>query len=163
MKTYIKYIVAAFVLPFIFSCQEKEAAEPEAKPVEPIFPSLVKNNQVKPGDELEFKFTPNLDWELSLSEGSFQYFKLMEENGRQREKLSGKASESPITVKIWVNPLEEFDTNRSCTLTLTMGGQSKVVAEYMRPAKDRALSVYAAKVQDGVFMTHRCTDLHHQS
>ena len=152
MKTYIKYIVAAFVLPFIFSCQEKEP-QPEVKPVEPNFPSLVKNNQVKPGEELEFKFTPNLDWELSLSEGSFQYFKLLEDNGRQREKLTGKASESPITIKIWVNPLEEFDTNRSCTLTLTMGGQSKVVAEYMRPAKDRALSVYAAKVQDGVFVT----------
>ena len=152
MKTYIKYIVAAFVLPFIFSCQEKEP-QPEPKPVEPNFPSLVKNNQVKPGEELEFKFTPNLDWEISLSEGSFQYFKLLEENGRQREKLTGKASESPITIKIWVNPLEEFDTNRSCTLTLTMGGKSKVVAEYMRPAKDRALSVYAAKVQDGVFVT----------
>ena len=152
MKKYIKYIVAVFVLPFIFSCQEKES-QPEAKPIEPNFPSLVKNNEVKPGEELEFKFTPNLDWEISLSEGSFQYFKLLEENGRQREKLSGKASESPITVKIWVNPLEEFDTNRSCTLTLTMGGQSKVVAEYMRPAKNRSLSVYAAKVQDGVFVT----------
>ena len=152
MKTYIKYIVAAFVLPFIFSCQEKET-QPEVKPVEPNFPSLVTNNQVKPGDELEFTFTPNLDWEITLSEGSFQYFKLMEENGRQREKMSGKASESPITIKIWVNPLEEFDTNRSCTLTMTMGGKSKVVAEYMRPAKDRSLSVYAAKIQDGVFVT----------
>ena len=149
MKTYIKYIVAAFVLPLVFSCQEKE---PDTKPVEPIFPSLVKNEQVKPGEELEFKFTPNLDWELSLSEGSFEYFKLVEESGRQRERLTGKASDSEITVKIWVNPLEEFDNNRSCTLTMTMGGQSKVVAEYMRPAKDRAIAIYVAKFQDGAFV-----------
>ena len=138
------------VLPFIFSCQE---AEPDAKPVEPIFPTLVKNDQVKPGEELEFKFTPNLDWELSLSEGSFQYFRLLDEYGREREKITGSASQDAITIKIWVNPLEEFDTNRSCTLTLTMGSKSQAVAEYMRPAKNRALSVYAAKVKDGVFET----------
>lgn len=137
-----------------FSCQEKENETQTPPPVvEPVFPTLVTNNQVTPGQELEFEFTPNMDWEISLSEGSFEYFKLLEENGRQRERLSGKASESPITVRIWVNPLEEFDTNRSCTLTMTMGGKSEVVAEYMRPAKSRVVSVYAAKVQDGVFVT----------
>ena len=136
----------------VFSCQEKENDTPPV--IEPVFPELVTNNQVAPGQELEFEFTPNLDWEISLSEGSFEYFKLLEDNGRQREKLSGKASESPVTIRIWVNPLEEFDTNRSCTLTMTMGGKSKVVAEYMRPAKSRVISVYAAKVQDGVFVTN---------
>ena len=151
MKTYIKYIVAAFILPVLFSCQEKEPDTPPVN-IEPEFPTLVKNFQVKPGEELTFTFTPNLDWELSLSEGSFEYFKLLEGNGRQRERLTGNASDSEITVKIWVNPLEEFDNNRSCTLTMTMGGQSQVVAEYMRPAKERTLTVYAAKVQDGVFV-----------
>lgn len=148
---YIKYIMAALILPVIFSCQEKE---PDTPPVviEPKFPELVKNNQVTPGEELEFVFTPNLDWEISLSEGSFEYFKLLEDNGRQREKLSGKASQSPITIKIWVNPLEEFDNNRSCTLTMTMGGKSKVVAEYMRPAKARVMTVSTAKVQNGAFV-----------
>ena len=138
MKTYLRYITAAMVLSLFFSCQEKENDTPPV--VEPIFPELVTDNQVAPGQELEFEFTPNMDWEISLSEGSFEYFKLLEDNGRQREKLSGKASDSPITIKIWVNPLEEFDTNRSCTLTMTMGGESKVVAEYMRPAKARVIS-----------------------
>jgi hypothetical protein len=61
MKTYLKYIVAAVVLPMFFSCQEKET-DPQTPPpvVEPVFPTLVTNNQVAPGQELEFKFTPNL-------------------------------------------------------------------------------------------------------
>ena len=150
MKTFFRYIIAASMLPVFFSCQEMET---EDRQPDPIFPEKVTDFEVVAGEELEFTFTPNLAWELSLSEGSFQYFKLLEENGRQREKLSGKASESPITVKIWVNPLEEFDQNRSCVLTLAMGGQSQIVAEYMRPAKSRSLSVYTAKVQDGAYVT----------
>ena len=90
MKTYLKYMIAAFVLPLVFACQEKEPDTPPV--VEPVFPEFVKNTEVKPGEELEFVFTPNMDWEISLSEGSFEYFKLLEDNGRQREKLTGKAS-----------------------------------------------------------------------
>ena len=152
MKINIRIILAAIALTVAFACQEKEPGDGGTTVVEPIFPEAVKNFEVLPGEELEFVFTPNLDWELSLSEGSYQYFKLVDETGRQREKMSGKASDTPITINIWVNPLEEFDNNRSCTLTLTMGGKSQTVAEYMRPAKSRALTVYAAKMQDGEFV-----------
>ena len=152
MKNNIRLILAAVALSVVFACQEKEPDNGSVIVIEPIFPELVTDYDVAPGEELEFTFTPNLDWELSLSEGSFQYFKLVEENGRQREKISGKASDTPITVKIQVNSLEELDNNRSCTLTLTMGGESQAVAEYMRPAKARVLSIYAAKVQDGAFV-----------
>ena len=152
MKINIRIILAAIALTVAFACQEKEPGDGGTTVVEPIFPEAVKNFEVLPGEELEFAFTPNLDWELSLSEGSYQYFKLLDETGRQREKMSGKSSDSPITIKIWVNPLEEFDNNRSCTLTLTMGGKSEVVAEYMRPAKARVMTVYAAKIQDGEFV-----------
>ena len=125
MKTLFKYILSVAILPALFACDElNNALKPgeEATPVEPIFPEIVRNDQVKPGEELEFAFIPNMDWELSISAESFEYFKLMEDNGRQREKISGKASTDTITVRIWVNPLEELDNHRSCTLTLEMGG-----------------------------------------
>ena len=156
MKTFFKYILSIAILPVLFAC-DNNLLKPEGDdttPVEPIFPEYFTNDQVKPGDELQYAFLPNMDWELSISEESLEYFKLMEENGRQREKLTGKASTDTVTVRIWVNPLEELDTHRSCKLTLKMGGESQVVAEYVRPAKGRAISIYAAKVQDGVYVTN---------
>ena len=39
--------------------------------------------------------------------------------------------------------------NRSCDVTLTMGGESKVIAKYMRPAKNRTIAIYAATVEGG--------------
>ena len=43
---------------------------------------------------------------------------------------------------------EEFDTNRSCDVTLTMNGESKVIAKYMRPAKNRTLAAYVAQCDE---------------
>ena len=108
------------------------------------FPELVENYEVAPGSELTLTFTPNYAWEVSVPSETFKYFWILDK-GFKQDKLTGVASEEPVTVTIGVSEEEEFDNNRSCEVTLTMDGESKVIAKYMRPAKNRTLSVYSAQ------------------
>lgn len=116
-------------------------------PTEPevvVFPDLVENYEVEPGSTLTLTFTPGYKWEVSVPSETFKYFWIIDGTFKV-DKLSGNASEEAVTVKIGVSEEEEFDNNRSCEVTLKMNDESKVIAKYMRPAKNRTLSVYAAR------------------
>ena len=167
MKRYLGFLYIAVALCLVASCQEMENGEDSKGDIVPVFPeTVVVNNEVKPGDELEFSITPNMDWEISIPEEAMQYFKLVDGNGRYRDVISGEASEEPVVIRIWVSPIEEYDNNRSCSVTLTMGGESRTVAEFVRPAKLRKVEVYSAKVQadtlvvdvTGEYVYEECTE-----
>lgn len=133
------------------SCSKPEPdPEPEQK-VTPVFPTMVENNDVAPGETITLTFTPNMDWELSVPTDNLQWFWLLD-SGMKSDKVRGQASETAVTISIGVSEIEEFDKNRSCEVTLSMGGESKVIAKYMRPAKSRTLTAYAAKVVDGALV-----------
>jgi hypothetical protein len=92
-----------------------------------------------------------MDWTVTVPSATFQWF-WIQDGSFKAEKVSGKVAEGQketVTVQIGVSDTEEFDMNRSCEVTLTMGGESKVIAKYMRPAKNRTISVYAAAVEGG--------------
>ncbi len=155
---YAAVLFAALAMSVMTSCED-----PIDEPDEPInenpgtgnggnngdkvaasFPELVENYEVAPGSELTLTFTPNYAWEVSVPSETFKYFWILDK-GFKQDKLTGVASEEPVTVTIGVSEEEEFDNNRSCEVTLTMDGESKVIAKYMRPAKNRTLSVYSAQ------------------
>lgn len=155
---YAAVLFAALTMSVMTSCED-----PIDEPDEPInenpgtgngdnngdkvaasFPELVENYEVAPGSELTLTFTPNYAWEVSVPSETFKYFWILDK-GFKQDKLTGVASEEPVTVTIGVSEEEEFDNNRSCEVTLTMDGESKVIAKYMRPAKNRTLSVYSAQ------------------
>ena len=117
------------------------STEPEAA----NFPDLVEDFEVAPGSTLKLTFTPNYKWEVSVPSETFKYFWILDGTFKV-DKLSGNASEEAVTVTIGVSEEEEFDNNRSCEVTLTMNEESKVIAKYMRPAKNRTLSVYSAQL-----------------
>ena len=153
MKLFNKYILLSILFCAVVSCQEKEQDDDSGKIEQtPIFPEKIVDDKVVAGQKLTLTFTPNLDWELSIDKEASQFFKLIASNGRQNDKVSGKASEEPVTVSIWVNPLEEYGMNRSCVVTMSMGGKSQVVAEYMRPAKQKTMEVYVAKIENGEYV-----------
>ncbi|MBR5273743.1 MAG: BACON domain-containing protein [Bacteroidales bacterium] len=131
------------------------ACEPEPQVnVTPVFPELVQDNNVAPGSTMTLTFDANADWEVSVSSENLQWF-WIKDGSFKVDKVSGKVAagdKSPVTVQIGVSETEEFDTNRSCDVTLTMGGESRIIAKYMRPAKARAMAVYVAKVEDGAFV-----------
>ena len=119
--------------------------------LKPEFPALVEKNDVTPGDVLTLTFQANMDWTVTVPSATFQWF-WIQDGSFKAEKVSGKVAEGQketVTVQIGVSETEEFDMNRSCDVTLTMGGESKVIAKYMRPAKNRSISVYAAEVEGG--------------
>ncbi len=138
------------------SCDNPTPDGPDAPDtLKPEFPSLVENNDVTPGEVLTLTFQANMDWAVSVPASNLQWF-WIQDNSFKVDKVSGKVAEGQketVTVQIGVSETEEFDMNRSCDVTLTMGGESKVIAKYMRPAMNRTLSVYAAKVEDGELVT----------
>lgn len=132
------------------ACGPQVEPEEEKKPA-PTFPALVENNNVQPGEELTLTFTPNYDWAVTIPDESLQWFPLMDGSFRY-SRLSGKASETPVTVTIQVSNTEEFATNRSVEVSLTMDGQTKVIAKYMRPAKEPVINVYSVLAENDEFL-----------
>lgn len=114
--------------------------------VDPVFPTLVEKTVV-PGDEVTLTASPNLDWEISVPQSTLQWF-WIQDGAFKSDKCSGKAGEK-VTVVIGVSETEEFDTDRTCEVTMKMGGESKVIAKLKRLAKEKTLAVYVAKVVDG--------------
>lgn len=124
--------------------------------VKPEFPTAVEDNDVTPGEILTLTFQANMDWTVSVPSSNLQWFWIQDASFKV-DKLSGKVAEGgkeSVTVQIGVSETEEFDMNRSCDVILTMGGESKVIARYMRPAKNRTLSVYAARIEGDDFVTN---------
>lgn len=125
---------------FAASC-EKPSEETPA----PEFPQLIEKT-VTPGESVTIPVQANLDWEISVPENGLQWF-WIQDGAFQLYRLSGKAGEAEVV--IGVSATEEFDNDRVCEVTMTMGGESKVIARLVRPSKEKHLTVYAAVVVDG--------------
>lgn len=117
----------------------------------PVFPEIVENNNVLPGETLTLSFVPNLDWTVSIPEESIKWFSL-QDGTFETDYISGKASETPVEVKLKVADIEEFDASRTCEVSLTMGKETKVIARYTKQAKDRKIAVYAVQVNEDGFV-----------
>ena len=131
-------IAAAF---FAVSCNPDGPVENAA----PQFPES-KDYSVAPGSTLDLTFNANMDWELSVPENSFQWF-WIQDGTFKLYRLNGKAGDQ--VVAIGVSTTEEFDVDRTCDVTLKMGGKEQVIARLVRSAKEKTLAVYAAVVVDG--------------
>ena len=111
----------------------------------PQFPESKEYN-VTPGSTLDINFSANMDWELSVPESSLQWFWL-QDGSFKLYKVNGKAGDQTVT--IGVSATEEFDVDRTCDVTLKMGGKEQVIAKLVRSSKDQTLTLYAAVVADG--------------
>lgn len=155
IKYYFHSLVSAIAVCTIMavSCEKPEQPGP-ATGDRPVFPALVENSSVEAGSVLTISFEASMDWTASVPSESLQWF-WIEDGSFKVDKISGKVlsgEKQNVTLAIGVSETEEFDKNRSCEVTLEMGGESKVIAKYMRPAKDRTISVYVARIEDGEFV-----------
>ena len=116
------------------------------KTVEPVFPESVVNKTVAAGQSVELSIAPNLDWEVTVSgEGAGNIF-WIEDDGMKATKISGKAGSVVFTVTF--SDDKEFDVNRVCDVTLTMGKQSKKIATITRPSLGRTFEIKTAIAGD---------------
>ena len=144
----INIILAALAaLAFFASCEKPQPDGPDTPEITVTFPALVEDYEVSPGEKLALTFTPSKDWTIAVPSDNLQWFWIADGTFKLDQR-SGKASTEPVTVNIGVSETEEFDMNRSCDVTLTIGEESKVIAKYMRPAKERTLALYMAELDD---------------
>ena len=140
MKNIFKafFIAASFA---VTACQPDNPVEDQKAE----FPEAKEYN-VAAGSTLDLSFTANQDWEITVPQNSIQWF-WIQDGSFKLYKLTGKAGDQVIT--IGVSATEEFDVDRTCEVTLTMGGESKVIATLVRSAKEKTLALYSAVVTDG--------------
>lgn len=145
MKTNIWKSAAAFVLGFaaVVACQDDVE-----EIVLPIFPDKVVEKNVEAGETVELTFNANVDWEVSIP-ASEQNKYWLDDEGIPASKVSGKAGDQ--TVSVVFSEDEYYDANVVCEVTLTMGGESKVIAKLSRLALNRTLEVYTAEKGDWSF------------
>ena len=121
--------------------------------ITPEFPEPVEKYDLTPGSTVTLTFEANMDWTVSVPLKTLKWF-WIDDNSIQVDKVSGKIAQGQketVSVDIAVYDGDEFD-NLSCEVTLTMGGESKVIAKYMRPGKNRSLDVYLARFEEGAFI-----------
>ena len=149
MKTNFWKFAAAFVvgLAAVVACDKPE---PEPVVVDPVFPETVLEENVEAGATVEVSFEANLDWELSIPAAEQNKYWL-DDSGVPASKVSGKAGSQ--TVSVVFSEDVYYDANVLCEVTLTMGGQSKVIAKLTRLAINRALEVYVAEKSEWSFKT----------
>ena len=158
MKTNFWKFAAAFVVGLAATVGCQKDSEPEK--IAPVFPSEVIEQNVEAGATVELTFEANQDWELSIPAAEQNKYWL-DDAGVPASKVTGKAGEQ--TVSVVFSEDEYYDANVLCEVTLSMGGQSKVIAKLTRLAVDRTLEVYVAEKTDwgfkATYVTEKATSL----
>ena len=132
------------VLAAVVSCGEKQPEGGQDKPesAKPVFPTTIVNETVTAGQSVNLTFNANLEWKVEISgDGKGNIFWL-DDAGKKATSISSKKTGSQ-TVTVVFSENEEFDKNRVCEVTLSMGGESKKIATYTRPSLGRTFEVYA--------------------
>lgn len=124
----------------IAACMVCASCEDEMKP---SFPNPVIIESVTDVQEI-ITFSANMDWELSVPAGLYSYFWI---DDSERGKVSKvKGGPGMHTVRIGITDEPDFDNDIRCEVTLSMGGQKSVIAEYTLRKATRDFDVYPASV-----------------
>ncbi len=107
----------------------------------PVFPEKITAT-VEAGERYEFTITANMPWTLTMPDEAVTFFKFID-GEIECPDLNGDAGTHTIT--IGVSDMQEFNIVRVCTISMTMGNQTQVIAEITRGSKERALTMYVAE------------------
>ena len=113
--------------------------------VQPEFPDMATLSIPAGETTCDVTFTPNLDWTVSIPTDSetAQWFDLLD-GEMAVSSISGSASTTPVTVTVVTSEQELFDEAPVCEVSLTMGGETKVIAKITRGTTARTFDLYAS-------------------
>ena len=120
----------------------------EDQTVPEVAPEFPASNavEVAAGEVYTFTISPNTAWTLALSDSSVNFFTLLDKESAVY-RLRGEAGTHEISVS--VAPFDEFDTDRTGELELTLGTgslqQTRTILTLTRKALQRELSVLLAE------------------
>ena len=121
-------------------CEPEPEPEPE---VQPVFPSLIEK-VVKSGETVTLSINPNMAWKVTIPSSAAQYFSLADAAGQL--SLTGEAGSQQIKIK--VADIDEFDNDRVCEVSLTMGSKTQTIAKLTRMKLARTVNVYVAEYDE---------------
>ncbi len=136
MKTINRILFACMAL-LAISCKDPNV------PQTPNFPEKAEFIK-KAGETVELSFNANLAWELSLSAPTSQFWFL--EGGVKMASWSGAAGQQNVTIHI--TDVASLETDYNCEVSMTMGGQTQVVASIKVVADEAYMKVYPAVWDD---------------
>lgn len=131
----VALLAAGFGLAFA-SCTDSDA-DPVSTPV---FPEPFEAT-IAPGSQYSFDIEPNMDWEAKIPDEAATHF-WFNDNGMKAYTLHGTAGKSTIVVACL--ELTDFDTEHVCPITLTMAGQTQLIATLTINTEGRTIQVYTA-------------------
>lgn len=134
-------VLLAGVVALSTSCSTDEN-EPQPTPV---FPEAATLNIPAGETTCEVSFTPNLDWTVSIPTDAetARWFKLRD-GEITTTSISGKASTSPVTITVETSDQTSFDLAPVCEVSLTMGGETRVIAKITRLTTAREFDLFAS-------------------
>lgn len=126
------------------------------KPAEvtPEWPTVIEA-EVLAGEIYTLNINPNVDWVLTIPETMAAYFQI-QDGESQVYTLRGKAGEAEV--KINTSNIEDYDLDRVCEVSLTMKGETRVIAVLTKAKKVRSLKIYAAQLEDGAYVYESDTE-----
>lgn len=146
MNKIYKYAIVFAAIALAGACEEMK----EQEKVTPVFPEEVVTENVEAGESVLLTISPNMEWKVEVSgEGSGNMFWL-DDDGMKATSISGKQT-GEQTVTVVFSETEELDRNRVCEVSLTMGGETRKIAEYTRLALGRTFDVYAGIAEEEGF------------
>ena len=149
MKTKILHwtsVLLASSALLLSACSEdngKDTSDPT-----PVFPDMATLNIPAGETSCNVSFTPNMDWTVSIPTDAetSEWFKLSD-GVVETSSISGKASTEPVTIQVITTNQDVYDETPSCEVSLTMGGQTQVIATVTRQIAAREFDIYLSGFQ----------------
>ena len=129
---------SALLLPACSEDNGKDTSDPT-----PVFPDVTTLNIQAGETSCNVSFTPNMDWTVSIPTDAetSEWFKLSD-GVVETSSISGKASTEPVTIQVITTDQDVYDETPSCEVSLTMGGQTQVIAKVTRQTAAREFDIY---------------------
>lgn len=132
----VVWLLAGFGLAFA-SCSDSDTDSADGTPA---FPTPVTTN-IAPGAQYSLTIEPNMDWEAKIPNEVATDFWFLDK-GHIAYTLHGSAGKTTLTVV--ASELENFDGDRVCEVSLTMGGQTQVIATLTIANQERTITIHTA-------------------
>ncbi|WP_418991035.1 hypothetical protein [Alistipes sp.] len=140
MKRHILYLAAAWLAGACLVASSCSDSDETTKLPEPNFPQAVTPT-IPAGGTYTIEIEPNQNWEVRIpTTADVATWFWIQDGSQQTYRLQGSAGKAQIV--IGVSDMEEFDQTRSCEVTMTMGGQSRVIATITRGTVERTFGLY---------------------
>jgi len=141
-----KCTALATVIGFFAVACEDETMQPSFPEVGPLV--VVKTEET-------ITFVPNMDWEISVPNETISFFWIIDEEKGNVNKIKGKAGSQKVTVRIGITDEPDFNKDIRCNVTMKMGDQERVIAEYTLLKSVREFKAYPGEVDERGFIVFR--------